>query len=527
MSSRSVSRNQFLNFEQDAISLVENRAPKFELAKFELAKFRLAKFRLDGSVPVWLQYTRFNLTKGIAMGFIGRKREIKALEDAYRAPQSTFLPIYGRRRVGKSELIKHFIKNHQALYFLGKEAPPKLQLKEFMRNGALALHQPLLAQASVDNWQQAISLMVEQATPEKKFILVLDEFQWTAEASPELPSVLQSFIDNNWGGDQQVMLILCGSFMGFMEKKVLGEKSPLYGRRTGQILLKPFSYLEAGQFHPGWSDSEKAKAFAICGGIPYYLKFFSQKVSIETNIRKNFLNEFSALAREPEFLLREELKELKKYFGILMALSTGAATSREIAKVAGIEEKPLFYYLKSLLDLGYIAKHYPLFGKKPNPQQVRYQLHDPLLRFWFRFIFPNGSAIHQMEEKNSFMNLIKPNLESYFGYCYEILCKEALGFLYRKEDLACAYQIGEYWDKEVQVDVVGYRQDGIIDICECKWGKIASTPKILEELKTKISLYPNKENRTIKGRLFLHNKRKIPTGSGIETFSLEDLYSLE
>jgi uncharacterized protein len=460
------------------------------------------------------------------MDFIGRKRELKALDDAYKAHQSTFLPIYGRRRVGKSELIKHFIKNRQALYFQGKQAPAKLQIKEFLRIGALTLNQPLLAQTSVDNWQQAISLVVDQATPQKKFIIVLDEFQWTAEACPELPSVLQSLIDNDWGGNQRVMLILCGSFMGFMEREVLGEKSPLYGRRTGQILLKPFSYLEAGRFHPSMSMVEKAKAFAICGGVPYYLKFFSQGDSIETNIRNNFLNEFSALAREPEFLLREELKELKNYFGILTALSTGAATNREIARVIGIEEKTLFYYLKSLMDLGYISKHYPLFGNKPNPQQVRYKLHDPLLRFWFRFIYPNGSAIYQMEEKSSFMNLIKPNLESYFGYCFEILCKDALSFIYKKEDLACAYQVGDYWDKEVQIDVVGYRQDNIIDLCECKWGKVASTPKLIEELKTKISLYPNKANKTIKGRLFLRHKRKIPLDTNIQTFFLDDLYSL-
>jgi len=460
------------------------------------------------------------------MRFIGRKQELKALEKAFKDPLSTFLPVYGRRRVGKSELIKHFIKNRQALYFQGKQAPSKLQIKEFLQNGALALNQPLLAQASVDNWQQALSLVVDQASPRKKLILVLDEFQWTAEACPELPSVLQSLIDNDWGGTQRVMLILCGSFLGFMEKEVLGEKSPLYGRRTGQILLKPFSYLEAGQFHPGWSYKDKAKAFGICGGVPYYLKFFSQGDSIETNIRKNFLNEFSALAREPEFLLREELKELKNYFGILTALSSGAATNREIARITGVEERTLFYYLKSLLDLGYIAKHYPLLGSKPIAQQVRYQISDPLLRFWFRFIYPNGSAIYQMEEKNSFMNLIKPDLDSYFGYCFETLCKEALGYLYRKEDLSCTYEIGEFWNKEIQIDVVGYRQDGFIDICECKWGKVASTPKLLNELKRKISSYPNSSNKTIKGRLFLGNKRKIPEQSEVTVHSLNDLYNL-
>ncbi len=460
------------------------------------------------------------------MVFIGRKNELKALEDEYQSRKNAFIPVYGRRRVGKSELIKHFIKNRPALYFLGKQAPAKLQLKEFLRNGALALNQPLLEQVSVDGWQKAISLVIDQVPVGKKFVLVMDEFQWTAEACPELPSILQSFIDDDWGGRCKVFLILCGSYMGFMEKKVLGEKSPLFGRRTGQILLKPFSYLEAGKFHPGWSTTDKAKVFSICGGIPYYLKFFSKKDSIDINIRKNFLNDFSALAREPEFLLREELKELKKYFGILTALSTGAVTNRKMAKTTGIEEKTLFYYLNSLREIGYVAKHYPLTGHKPNPKQVRYKLQDPLLRFWFRFIYPNGSAMYQMEEKNGFMNLIKPYLESYFGHCYETLCREALGYLYQREALTCAYKIGEYWDKDVQIDIIGYRRDGVIDICECKWGKISSIPQLLSELKTKIAAYPNKDNKTINGRLFLRTKRKRPSPNNIQVHSLDDLYSL-
>ena len=327
------------------------------------------------------------------MKFIGRKRELRTLENAYRSHDSVFIPIYGRRRVGKSELIKHFIRDKKALYFLGKQAPAKLQLQEFMQNSAFALEQPLLERISADGWQQAISTAIEQVASDEKIVLIFDEFQWTVEASPELPSVLQSFIDDDWRGGCKVFLILCGSYMGFMEKNVLGERSPLFGRRAGQIFLQPFSYLEAGEFHPDWSETDKAKVFSICGGIPYYLNFFSSTDSIDTNIRNNFLNEFSAMAREPEFLLREELKELKKYFGILMVLSGGAVSNRDLARATGIDERALFYYLNSLTELGYIAKHYPITGDKPNPKQVRYKLHDPLLRFWFRFIYPNGSAI--------------------------------------------------------------------------------------------------------------------------------------
>ena len=460
------------------------------------------------------------------MVFIGRKKELAALEQTYQMQENALMPVYGRRRVGKSELIKHFIRDKQALYFLGKQAPARLQLREFLRNGATALNQPLLEQARADDWQEAISLVLNQVPDGRKIVLVMDEFQWTVEACPELPSILQSFIDDLWGGRCGVFLILCGSYMGFMEKKVLGEKSPLFGRRSGQIFLKPFSFLEAAEFHPHWSNTEKAKVYFVCGGIPYYLKFFSPADSVDTNISKNFLNEFSALAREPEFLLREELKELKKYFGILTALSAGAVTNREIAAITGIAEKVLFYYLNSLMELGYIARHYPLTGSRPNPKQVRYKLRDPLLRFWFRFVYPNGSAIYQMEENHAFMNLIKPHLDSYFGYCYEILCREALGFLYQREGLTCSYEIGEYWDKGVQIDVVGQRHDDVVDIGECKWGRISSMTQLIRELKGKMAAYPNKENKTIHGRLFLHSGPGPSIDGNIQIQTLDDLYSL-
>ena len=456
--------------------------------------------------------------------FIGREKELRLLEKVYQSRQHAFIPVYGRRRVGKSELIKHFIRDKTALYFLGKQAPARLQIKEFMRNAASALDQPLLEEAAVKDWHRAISLTISQVRAGDSLILVMDEFQWTVEACPELPSVLQSFIDQGWGGKGKIFLILCGSYIGFMEKRVLGEKSPLFGRRSGQILLRPFSYLEAGEFHPHWSVTDRAKVYFICGGIPYYLKFFSPSQSVDANIRSNFLNEFSALAREPEFLLREELKELKKYFGILTALASGAVSNHQMAQITGIEEKGLFYYLNTLRELGYIARHYPLSGKKINKRQVHYKLDDPLLRFWFRFIYPNGSAIYQMDEKNAFLNLIRPHLDSYFGHGFENLCREAMGRTYLHEGLTCSYEIGEYWDRDVQIDVVGLRQDGVVDIGECKWGKVSSMPKLIKELKAKMAAFPNPGNNTLNGLLFLRFPRRLPADSGIKVWTLEQLY---
>ncbi len=457
--------------------------------------------------------------------FIGRNKELDLLEGYYRSKKTEFLPIYGRRRVGKSELIVHFIKNKPALYFLGKKALAHFQIKEFLEEAARCFGQPLLKRTDITNWKEALSLVVNQKKNQEKLIIVLDEFQWTAEASPELPSILQGFLDREWKNRKDIFLIVCGSYIGFMEKEVLGEKSPLFGRRSGQIFLKPFSFRETSLFHKSWSIQDKAKAYFICGGIPLYLLFFNERNSVAKNIEKNFLDINSALFKEPEFLLREELRELPKYYALLMCLSRGLAASKNIAMQTGIDERKMYYYINNLIELGYVERIYPLTSKEPANRDVRFVLKDQMLKFWFRFIYPHTAYISRVDSADSFKNLIEPNLDSYFGSCFEHLCREALSFLYQRERISSPFEIGQYWDKRVQIDVVGYRTGEGIDIGECKWGKITSTKKLIQDLQEKIKNYPNKEGLTIRGKIFSRyalNVSELP--KNIELYTLESMY---
>ena len=215
--------------------------------------------------------------------FIGRKKELAVLEQAYHSQESALIPIYGRRRVGKSELILRFLKDKLGLYYLGKKAPAQLQIREFLREAARVLEEPLLSSLSAENWLDVFTAIAERFPKDKKFILVFDEFQWAAEAAPELLSTLQEFWDRRWKRSANIMIILCGSYIGFMERAVLGRKSSLFGRRTAQILLRPFPYTEAAGFHPRWSLSSKAMVYFICGGIPLYFNFFNPVHSVEKN----------------------------------------------------------------------------------------------------------------------------------------------------------------------------------------------------------------------------------------------------
>lgn len=457
--------------------------------------------------------------------FIGRQKELSLLEQAYKSSQTEFIPIYGKRRIGKSELILHFIKNKTSVYFLGKQSTPQMQIKEFLNEAAKVFKEPLLANLNITTWKDALKVITEQKKNDKKLVIVMDEFQWIAKSSPDLPSVLQEFLDITWKKRKDIFLILCGSYMGFMEKEVLGEKSPLFGRRTSQILLKPFSYKESAEFHPSWSLKDKASVYFICGGIPYYLLFFKEGNSLIKNIENNLFDEFAPLFREPDFLLKEELRELPNYYAILMCLASGALTNQEISKKTGIDERKLHYYFQHLIELRYVRRHFPLTSKNPSPKQVKFILEDPLLKFWFRFVYPNMTYISQIDPKDSVQNLVKPKLDSYFGLCFEKLCQEGLLFMYQKQFISTSFKIGEYWDSSLQIDIIGYRKNEGIDLCECKWGNIRSIKNLGNNLKEKMKKYPNYEGLTLKGIIF--SQKKLPKKNqitGISYYDLNDLY---
>jgi uncharacterized protein len=440
------------------------------------------------------------------MEFVGRAAELAMLRDAFDAQESAFIPIYGRRRVGKSELILHFLGSRRGLYFVGKQAPAALQKREFLREAAVTLDDSLLADAALPDWKSILSTVVSRWKRPEKLVLALDEFQWMAGASPELPSVLQELWDREWKRNGRVVLLLCGSYIGFMEREVLGKKSPLFGRRTAQILLKPFGYRDAARFHPGYSATERARAYFVCGGVPWYLRSFSDEHSVEGNIMRQLLDDHGPLRHEPEFLLREELREVDRYYAVLLAIAGAANTAAEIARQSGIGNRALHYYLDQLVGLGYVHKRFPLTGTRPAARHVRFYLADPMLRFWFRFIFPNTSYLAHMGPERTFRERIRPDLDAYFGGGFEALCREALPTHYARKRVTGTFEVGEYWDKHVQIDVVGRRSDGVVDLGECKWGRVRSAKGLIQELAEKRAAYPNEGGDTIRLHAFTRDR---------------------
>ena len=461
--------------------------------------------------------------------FIGRAKELDLLARAFESPRAEFIPIYGRRRVGKSELILKFMAGRPGVYYLGQQSPAALQVREFLEESARALDMPLLAELRAMDWREALSTVAaqwERTRPGSKLILALDEFQWIAASSPDLISALQECWDRRWKGAGNVMLLLCGSYLGFMEREVLGRTSPLFGRRTAQIHLQPFGYLEAARFHPRWSETDRAKAYFLVGGLPQYLLCLDDARSIEHNVRRHLLDEFAPLFHEPTFLLREELREIAPYHAVLFAAASGPGAVRDIAATAGMPDRNLNYYLQQLVDLGYLRRRYPLDRRRPNPKRVRFGIDDPLLRFWFRFIFPNMSLIRSAGGASAFAERVAPSLDAWFGSGFERLCREALPLIYVKEGVSAGYEVGEYWSKTVQIDVVGLREDHWTDLGECKWGPVRSPRSLETELDRKAAEFPNSRGATFGRRYFVRRKPAAREGA-TGWHSLRDLYALD
>lgn len=454
--------------------------------------------------------------------FVGRGAELAALERQYAARRSSLIPVYGRRRVGKTELLLQFIDGKPAVYFSATQKLKGPQLGDLMRAAAAAFSSPTLADATPGSWETALRLIVDAAPRGKKLVLVLDEFQWLCESSPELPSVLQRLWDLEWQHKNDVSMILCGSVIGFMEREVLGARSPLHGRRTADLRIQPFGFREAAGFHPNWSREEQARAHFVCGGIPAYLRRFDPERSVMQNLATEFFALDAFFQREPDFLLREELAEVKQAASVLEAIALGRRSQKDIASSVGLTPSALQPHLKNLTGLGYLERIVPLAPRPAPRTAVVYRIADPLLRFWFRFIDPNASALRLLAPDRAVEQVVSPQWDAFCGEGFERMCREALPTMYTDAGVTGRFQVGEYWDRAIQLDVVGLRSDGWVDVGECKWSGKPSSASAAGELQRRAAQYPAEE-LTVRQHLFFRRAPSATTGD-VLIHDLDELY---
>jgi len=422
--------------------------------------------------------------------FIDRENELASLRKLKNSGKFEMVVVYGRRRVGKTTLLREFSKEMESIFFVCDLVNEKMMLRNFSE---VVLdhfgHKDTLS--PFESWEKAIRFVASKAK-ENRLLLVIDEYPYLANATSSFPSVLQRLIDNELL-ETKLYLVLCGSSVSFMESEVLGSRSPLFGRRTAQLIVEPFNYREASLFFPKLSNEEKIIVFGVLGGIPQYLQKWNQHLSVEANIAENFLDTSSYLYAEPRFLLRQELREPSLYNTIIESIAQGATRLNEISTRVGEPNDKTAKYIATLLNLNILGREVPVTEKSTSRKAI-YYIRDNLFRFWYTFVFPNLSLIETGMTEELLNKKIANGLSKYLCLAFESVCRDyLLRRSVRGEMPFRINKLGKWWGnnpatkKEEEIDLLGLGDNQVI-IGECKWTNARVGIGELERLKEKGSI---------------------------------------
>lgn len=424
------------------------------------------------------------------MKFIGREDELLRLNNEY-VNDSSFVVIYGRRRVGKTTLIKEFIKNKTAFYFLATEEIESQSIKRMAGVIARQTNNSLLQKAVFTDWLDLFQTIADYEAGKKK-VLVIDEFPYLVKTNPAFPSILQNAWDEILK-EKNVMLILSGSFIGMMQKYALSYDSPLYGRRTSQIRLTPLPFTDI--YSSTYLTFDKAvEQYSVTGGIPKYLEFFENNHELMYELKKNVLSKSGFLYEEPFFLLKSEAMTAVNYFSIIKVIADGNHKLGKIAGFLGQESSALTPYISTLVELGFVEKRTPITEKYPKKSRKGlYFIADNFIRFWFRYVYPYKGEL-ELDNIQIVIDEINKDFNTKFAaFVYEDICKEIFATLCKNgKILFSPSRIGSYWlndyDSDTEIDVMSIdSKNKRIFAGECKYHIKPVDAPVYFDLKEKIT----------------------------------------
>ncbi|MBM4270542.1 MAG: ATP-binding protein [Deltaproteobacteria bacterium] len=437
------------------------------------------------------------------MKFVNREQEMDILLRLYDKGFFQFIPIYGRRRVGKTRLVQEFIRAKPAIYFLADTASETEQLKNLGREVGDYYGDHILMTSGFRDWLQMFRYLAEKSGTQR-LIFVVDEFPYLVNANNAISSIFQKGIDEIWK-DTSIFLILMGSSIGMMEREVLFAKAPLYGRRTGSLEIREMPFAALNAFFPTLDFESRTALYGVFGAIPAYLEKVNESADILGNIRQAILDRGSFLYSEVDFLLREELREPRNYFVILRAIAQGKRKLSEIMNDTGFDKAYLSRYLDILRTLRLIDKEIPVTEKYPEKSRLGlYRLHDRFFTFWFRYIFPYRGRL-EIGQTDFVMNAIEKTFPQYLSGVYEEICRE-LCLALQKDGMINFETIGRWWSKNEEIDLVALDEtDRCLYLGECKWSEKPVGTDIYEDLARKAALIDWRAGRR-KERFLLFSK---------------------
>lgn len=425
--------------------------------------------------------------------FVGRDNELGALEELYATDTFQFPVVYGRRRVGKTSLLRHFTEGKaDVVFFTAQEATIAENLSLLSRELSKEQDSPLPEGFPVyQSLYQAFEEVFRRAAS-KRLVFVIDEYPYLAKSDPSASSALQTLIDNNQASSK-LMLILCGSSLSFMEHQVLGRQSPLYGRRTAQLRINPFTAFDAAQMLPGASPQTVIELYSIAGGVPLYLSQLDGSKSTEWNISQKVFRQDSILYEEPRAYLHQETRSPAAYNSIIAAIANGRVRPSEISDATSIPGSAVSRYLDSLIELKIVERCMPMVLR--NKKQVVYRISDNLFRFWFRFVPRYAGTIEAGMGAAVAKRIMSDDFPTFVGPAFEVVCRQwlmreavggRLGLLPK--------EIGSWWGtdprtrNQEEIDIVLEGSDGELVFGECKWKSRPVDVDVLDKLLERSSL---------------------------------------
>ncbi len=441
--------------------------------------------------------------------FIGREKELKSLNEVYSKENFGMTIIYGRRRVGKSYLITEFIKNKKAIFYTATKVGAERNLELFSKQ-VLDVLDPEYSDATFPSIESVLDILTKKLSEsDEKIILVIDELPYWAEKDEALLSILQKYIDTKWL-DKNLMLILCGSALSFMEKKVLSEKSPVFGRRDVQIKLEAFNFRDSALFVPDYSPEDKAICYGVTGGVAKYLSLFDPKKSLDDNIKRLFFNTDGYLFEETKNLLTQEFADVTLVNNVIEQVASGENVLNIIASKVKEKDPTVLYSLEKLIDVGLVEKKKCITEEK-NKKKTQYVLKDHMFKFWYEFIPKAISVIEMGQGDLYYEKAVKPKLHEFMGSVFEEMCRyytleqgiqgafgsflTETGTWWGVEQLQDAE--GKWYQQATDIDVVGISTiDKTAVIGECKFKNEKIDKGIYETLVGRARLISGKYNIT-------------------------------
>jgi AAA+ ATPase superfamily predicted ATPase len=429
--------------------------------------------------------------------FVDRQSELAFLNSILERKRPTvaqFILLFGRRRVGKTVLLRHWAEHSGVphIYWAAEKEPAALQRRKLY---ARILGVEPGQAPTFNSWAECWSAIAATLAGGRQ-ILILDEFTYAVDSDPAMLSSLQHAWDQAFK-ETQVVLVLCGSHIHTMET-LQSRQSPLFGRLTGQWHLRPLPFATLREFLPGWSTEERVAAYAVVGGVPAYLEWLDPDRSLSDNIRDVVLAPGSMFVAEPTFLLYDEVREPATHLAILKAIGTGNHTLSDISNAALVSKTHLSAYLARLRELRMVERRLPVTiprARRRRARSGRYHLLDPYFRFYFGFLAPHQDDLAYRPE------LVVPRIREGLRAFVGMTAFEELGRQWTLEQGRAGTlpfevrEVGSHWSRRAQVDVVAVNwADHEILLGEAKWGTGAvgrsvvrelidtKTPKVLKDL---------------------------------------------